>query len=366
MRFMVFVMLAVILGANFYVFFRLWHLIPGETFLRPLLVVFAMTAVGSIFAAFLLAGKLPTPIIGLFYSLGTSWFFILLYLLAIFLVLDLIRLIGLLPLNRFMFESWTGLGVLTALLTVIFTTGYLVYQKKERVELNLDVPENTQLKRPLKIVALSDIHLGYTIGKKEFARWVELINAENPDLVLIAGDITDNNVRPLLEQDVASVFRQIRSRYGVFAALGNHEYIGGLEGALVFLREAGVEVLRDESVLLDDNIYLVGRDDRTNPRRKPLGKLVAGLDRSIPILLLDHQPYHLEEAEQYGIALQISGHTHFGQVWPISWITEGIYEVAHGYKPKGDTHVYVSSGLGIWGGKFRIGTRSEYVVIHLE
>jgi len=265
-----------------------------------------------------------------------------------------------------MFQSWTGLGIVAGLMTVIFTAGYLVYQNKDRVELNLEVPATVSLQKPVKIVALSDIHLGYTIGRKEFSRWVDLINAENPDIILIAGDITDNKVRPLIEQHMAEEFRRIRSRYGVYAVAGNHEYIGGLTDALAFLNDAGVTVLRDQSVLVDDNLYVVGRDDRSNGKRRDIAELVHGLDRSKPVILLDHQPYNLEQAEQNGVTLQIFGHTHYGQVWPISLITKSIYEVAHGYKKKGDTHVYVSSGIGIWGGKFRIGTRSEYVVINLE
>jgi predicted MPP superfamily phosphohydrolase len=148
--------------------------------------------------------------------------------------------------------------------------------------------------------------------------------------------------------------------------LGNHDYFGGLKNSLKFLDEAGIHVLRDSAVLIDSAFYIVGRDDRSNRQRKPIAALVDSLDKSKPIILLDHQPYNLEEAEAYGIDLQISGHTHQGQVWPISVITNMIYEDDHGFLKKGNANIYVSSGIGIWGGKFRIGTQSEYVVIDLS
>lgn len=363
MRFII--MIGLILGANFYVFFRIWNLIPAGNILRPISVVLGIVAVSSMFIAILTAGKLPSVVTSFLYTLGSSWFFIMLYLLMLFLLLDIGRLVHLIP-RSFLLGNWAVLGGITALMTVIFTIGYITYQKKDRVELNLDVPATAQLDQPVKIVALSDIHVGYTIRKKEFARWVELINAENPDIVLIAGDITDNNVRPLIEQDMAVEFRKIRAKYGVYACPGNHEYIGGLPETVDFLADAGITVLRDSAALIDNRFYIVGRDDRTNTHRESIAELIDTLDQTKPIVLLDHQPYHLEEAEQNGITLQLSGHTHDGQVWPVSMITNSMYEVSHGYKKKDYTHIYVSSGMGIWGGKFRIGTRSEYVVIKLK
>lgn len=359
------VMLAVMLGANGYVLYRVWQMIPAGSVLRPLWAVFVVAAVAAFFLGLILSDKLPTGLGAVLYRVGTSWFFIMFYLLMIFLLLDLVRVTRLLPVAQYMFGSWTGLGVLAAVVAVIFTAGYVTYQNKKRVELAIEVPGN-EWEKPLKIVAASDLHLGYNVGKNEFSRWVEMINAENPDVVLFAGDVIDNTIRPLIEQDMASVFRGIKATYGVFVAPGNHEYISGVEKAADLLRSAGVTVLRDSVALVDGRLYIAGRDDRSNPRRKSVAGLLEPLDRSKPVVLLDHQPYHLEEAEQNGVTLQLSGHTHRGQIWPINWITDAMYEVSYGYKRKGNSHFYVSSGLGLWGGKFRIGSRSEYVVITLQ
>ena len=128
-------------------------------------------------------------------------------------------------------------------------------------------------------------------------------------------------------------------------------------------------MLIDESAVIDSSLVIIGRDDRTNMRRKPLSALSneapSGAVRGAFTIVLDHQPYNLDRAEQAGVDFQLSGHTHRGQVWPISWITDHVYECSWGSYQHGHTRYYVSSGIGIWGGKFRIGTQSEFVVASL-
>ncbi|GAB6394777.1 MAG: metallophosphoesterase [Bacteroidales bacterium] len=260
--------------------------------------------------------------------------------------------------------SWAGFGAVVLLVGGCLAGGYIHYLHKKRVELALTV--NKEMAAPLKIVAVSDLHLGYGIGKKEFETWLPLINNERPDVVLIAGDLADGNMRPLFEGDFAGSLRKIRAKYGVYAVLGNHEYIGNVEKSINFFRSAGITLLRDSVVLVDNRFYIAGRDDRSNRKRKTLEDLIAPADKPLPVILLDHQPVDLAAAERNRVDLQISGHTHHGQVWPVSWITEWLFERAYGYLKKGDTHVYVTSGLGLWGGKFRIGSSSEYVVIRLN
>ena len=154
----------------------------------------------------------------------------------------------------------------------------------------------------------------------------------------------------------------------VYACLGNHEYYAGHPEAQQFYKDAGIHLLIDEAEVIDSAIVIIGRDDRTNMRRKPVKDLVAdasslfALHSSPYTIIMDHQPYNLDRSEAAGVDFQLSGHTHRGQVWPISWITDHIYECSWGSHQRGNTQYYVSSGLGIWGGKFRIGTQSEYVV----
>lgn len=361
---------------NFYVFHHIWIAMPPNTIGRVALVSFAVIAVSSFFISFLAGDSLPVGFTSLLYKIGTAWFFILIYFFIVMAAKDLFglanRLFHFMPsdaITRYTKENWVGLGFMVGFIFLLMLCGYLKYQWKVRVELPVNMYKtigDSVSSRSLRIVAISDLHLGYGIGKGELEKWIDLINAENADIVLIAGDIIDNSLRPLNEGNFAESFHKIKAPMGIYACPGNHEYISGISGSLDFMKQAGIHMLRDSVALIDSNFYVVGRDDRSNTGRKQVKDLVADLDKSKPIILLDHQPYNLEESEANGIDIQISGHTHQGQVWPISLITKRLYEKDHGYIKKGNSNIYVSSGIGIWGGKFRIGTQSEYVVIDVN
>lgn len=312
------------------------------------------------------------PVASVVYDVGTSSIFILLYAFMLFLLLDVCCLIGVLP-RQWLYGNWLTVAAVAFCLVAVFVYGNLNYHRKVRQE--LIVTTDKPLTNTQTLLIVSDLHLGYHNRGDEFRRWVELINDENPDAVLIVGDIIDRSLRPLQTDSVAAIFRKIKAP--VYACLGNHEFYAGIGDAEQFYRDAGITLLRDEAVILNSGLLIVGRDDRTNKRRKKIEDIIGNFaqkgkneglpsDQSPFTILLDHQPYHLEEAEQAGIDYQFSGHTHHGQVWPISWITEKIYEKAFGEWQRGQTRYYVTSGLGIWGGKYRIGTRSEYVVLKIS
>ena len=208
--------------------------------------------------------------------------------------------------------------------------------------------ENIQI----MVILLLIVVVGYVAGKRGY-----LDEAFNKRLSLV---IIDMSMRPLLEERMAEVFHQVKAP--IYACLGNHEYFSGEPAAQRFYEEAGIHLLRDTAVVVDD-LCIIGRDDRTNRHRKALTDIMRHADKSKYTILLDHQPYHLEEAEQESVDFQFSGHTHRGQIWPISWITDAVYECSFGPWQRGNTHYYVSSGLGLWGGKYRIGTQSEHVVV---
>ena len=171
------------------------------------------------------------------------------------------------------------------------------------------------------------------------------------------------SIRPIKEERMFEEFHRLNAP--VYACIGNHEFYSGEPDAQKFYEQAGIHLLQDSCTIVGD-LCIIGRDDRTNRHRKSLADLMKQADRSKFTILLDHQPYFLEQTERQKIDFQFSGHTHHGQVWPISWITEHVYECAHGALQKGDTQYYITSGIGIWGGKFRIGTRSEYVVVTIK
>jgi predicted MPP superfamily phosphohydrolase len=257
--------------------------------------------------------------------------------------------------------------VLTLSITAIaLIVGNYNFNHPEVVTLNLKSEKPFQNKE-IKIVAVSDIHLGISIDKINLKRYVELINEQKPDLVLLAGDISDRLMEPIIRQNMEEEFRAIKAPMGVYTINGNHEHYAETSDATAkFLQKAGVIVLRDAVKMVDNRFYIVGRDDLTNPKRKSLSQIINGLDKNKPLILMDHQPYHLEEAEQNNIDFQISGHTHNGQFFPGNLFVKRMYELSYGYLKKGKTHFYVSSGLGLWGPQYRIGTQSELVVINFK
>ena len=357
-----------------YVGWHVWRLLPLSAVWRWV-VVALMAACFALFILNFVIGldRVPLPLARVMYNVGNSSLIILLYLFMLFLALDVVALV--LHFVRpslgdrlwvgFLRDSLSGTLCVLGFMVVLFTYANIHYRHKVRVPMEID--SKGKVTRPLKLVLMSDLHLGYHNGRTEFAKWVDKVNAEQPDLVLIAGDIIDISVRPLLEENVAEEFHRLKAP--VYACLGNHEYYSGEPRAQQFYLDAGIHLLRDSVVTLPDygNLTIIGRDDRTSVGRKSIQALLpsGGVGGGF-LLLLDHQPYHLERTAAAGVDFQFSGHTHYGQVWPISWIEDAIYECAYGMLTKGNTRIYVSSGIGIWGGKFRIGTQSEYVVLTLK
>jgi hypothetical protein len=347
-----------------YISWHVWCLLPLSWTWKTLAIVLMAGSFLLMFAGiFRSTDKMPMPLATAIYEIGTSSIFILLYLFMLFVVLDLGRLVRLIS-RTLLYNNWWMTGGITVFMVALFVYGHLHYKHKVREELTL---KSEKVSKPVKLVMVSDLHLGYHNQREEFHRWVDLINAEKPDVILIAGDIIDGSMRPLRDQKMYEEFHRLSAP--VYACPGNHEYFSGEPEAQQFYRDAGIHLLQDTATVVGD-LCIIGRDDRTNIHRKSLGKIMEENSFLTPhssfLILLDHQPYHLEQAERQHIDFQFSGHTHHGQVWPISWITESIYECAFGAHKRGHTNYYVSSGLGIWGGKFRIGTRSEYVVLNLQ
>lgn len=363
MRIMFFIFfLLLMFGGLAYVLWHVWCILPFPKLWKW--VVVATIAI-SFFGMFMIFGsgleKMPLGMASAIYQIGTSMLFILLYLVMIFLVLDILRLVHLLP-SSYFHENWAATLSITGFLIVIFTWGNIHYNNKVRVPLELSTKK--PLPKEYKIVMMSDLHLGYHNRRAEFARWVDMVNAEHPDLILIAGDIVDKSVRPLVEENSAEEFRRLEAP--IYACLGNHEFFSSQSKAKEFMASAGIHLLQDSCVSIDSCICVIGRDDRMNPSRKSLKDLLANAPQNQYTIVLDHQPYHLEETAECGVDFQLSGHTHRGQVWPISWITDALYECSWGSYQRDNTHYYISSGIGLWGGKFRIGTQSEYVVATLK
>ena len=349
--------IGLVLCINIYLYWRLWRITPGAWAVKGGVVLVYLVWMALFFMSFLRIERLPMGLAYVVYNVGNPWLIFFLYLLIAFLLTGLARICHLIP-PSFFKDSLVGLCSIVGGVILLMSIGGIHYHHKYREELTIHTDK--QLEKPLKIVLVSDMHLGYHNRRGELARWVDMINAENPDLILTAGDVVDRSMRPVLEGAYAEEFHRLTAP--IWTVLGNHDYYSNEPLVERFFKDAGIRLLCDESASFK-GIRVIGRDDRTNHYRKPLNALTDSIEGFS--ILLDHQPYHLEEAEQAGIDFQFSGHTHRGQIWPISWITDAMYEKSWGHHQRGNTRYYISSGLGIWGARIRIGTRSEYLVLYL-
>ncbi|RIX53027.1 metallophosphoesterase [Paenibacillus nanensis] len=232
---------------------------------------------------------------------------------------------------------------------------------------HVQIPKSAGSKNKLTIAMASDLHLGTVIGKGHLKRLLRQIDEIRPDIVLLPGDILDDDLAPFLRKGMPAVLKRLKAPLGVFAVTGNHEYIGGKVPEFGAALDAiGIRLLMDEAAVIDNSFIVIGRKDKAAGERKRISELVEPLDSSLPLIMLDHQPSDLEAAEKNGIDLSLSGHTHRGQMAPNHLITRRIFELDWGYKKKGALHAIVSSGFGFWGPPIRIGSRSEVLKIEVE
>jgi predicted MPP superfamily phosphohydrolase len=379
---MILVALAIYSGINFWIGLRAWqglfkYLPHSADFRVAYWIVFILIAFSYILGRLLL-NYFPANLNRIIAWVGSFWMAAMFYLVLILFVFEILRLtdhfLHIIPTSIKGNPSFPLILGLAIFLTV---TGILVYgswnalnPRVHRYELAFDKKAGDL--NDLHIVMVSDIHLGTIHQNSTLTGLVERVNELDPDLVLFAGDVIDENVEVFIEQKMADVFQLLKSKYGVYASLGNHEYIGGhAEEAIKYLGEGGVKVLRDEVVQVANSFYVIGRDDASGGsfrgvKRSDLHPLVEPLDRSLPLILMDHQPSQIDEAVAEGIDLQLSGHTHRGQMWPNQYITQRIFPQDWGLLQKGTFNLIVSNGYGTWGPPIRIGNQPEIVDIHIQ
>ncbi|MBN2159621.1 MAG: metallophosphoesterase [Spirochaetes bacterium] len=364
-------------SANFYIFIRGWQALPRElSFRAPYLVLFLLLSFSYIAGRVLERFAICAASEGLIW-IGSFWFGLLLYLLLGVALCDLLRLLNWLaqiipvPSEAYARAKQIAAAVVPAVAVMAVLAGYINTLHPRIRTLDIEIPKQAGGRQTLDIALATDIHLGTIISNSRLQKMVDMINGLHPDVVLLGGDIVDEDLTPVIENNLGELLRSIRSRYGTYAVTGNHEFYGGVGKACRYLDEHGVTVLRDRAVLIDGSFYLVGRDDRaisqvSDKKRMPLDELMKGVDRSLPVIMMDHQPLNLPEAAEHGVDLQLSGHTHHAQLWPASIVTDLIYEVSHGFKRIGGCAYYVSCGYGTWGPPARLGSYPEIVQIRVR
>ena len=358
---------------NFYVYYHGIQALSGYQWIKPYyIILFLFLAFSYILARFLQAYDYNS-VSNVLLLIGSFWLAALLYFFILSIFFDLFRAI-----NQFItiFPAFVNFNyektkLIIFFVSIISVSGLLTYgyfNAREpvinKIELNLS-KENSK-GTVLNAVVVSDIHLGPLSSGKWFDDIVSRINSLKPDIILLAGDVIDEDIKPVLDRNLGDHLLDLKAKYGVFAITGNHEYIGGVEPAVKYLTEHNIKVLRDTSVLIDNQFYLVGREDRdierfSGKKRKSIDELMTFVDNKYPVILMNHQPTQLSDLDGKGVDLSVSGHTHHGQFFPNNLITNLIYEVSKGLINKYGTWIYVSQGLGTWGPPIRISNKPEIV-----
>lgn len=361
-------------SVNFYIGYRGYQALEFFPMARPYLIILLIILTFAYPIGVYFERKISSVFTLTIHWMGAIWFAFMLYItLSLFLV-DIFRVINhFIPMVNFtniVRSKQIAFYFIVSLSSLLILSGYINSWFPKVKTLTIEIPKKAGKTGEYHIVAASDIHLGSFVRKRKVKKLVDKINELNPDIVLFAGDVVDSEPKPVIDQDLGSCFNDLESKYGVYAVTGNHEYIGDAEKSIAYLTKNGIKFLRDSSILIDDEVYIVGREDIHKTRmngqnRKDLSELLDGVDMTKAIVLLDHQPYNLGEVAKYPVDIQLSGHTHHGQMWPASCITKAMFEVSRGYKKILGTHFYVSSGYGTWGPPVRIGSRPEIISIKL-
>ncbi len=363
---------------NGYIFRRGWQALAGHPRARLVLSVVFLAAAASFFAARLFIRLGWNGAAGPTARAGALYLALMLYLLMGVVLVDLFRiadgLFRIFPetVRSSPFFSGRALLAYVAGASILIIIGGAINAGHPHVrEFAVCIDKPAAGRRTLTAVMASDLHLGLVSGPGRLKPLVDRINSLAPDVVFLPGDIVDESVTPRVEEEMVSTFEELRPPLGVYFVPGNHETYSGLERNLAFIRKCGIIVLQDEAVDVGGVFWLVGRRDFSSlargEKRMPLATIMstAGVDRARPVILLDHQPLRLDEAREAGIDLQLSGHTHAGQLFPLNLINKRLYEQNWGYLRKGGTQYYVSCGVGTWGPPVRTGSTPEIMKITL-
>jgi predicted MPP superfamily phosphohydrolase len=323
---------------------------------------------------------LPAAVKNIMSRIGAYWMSVVLYSFIFFLIADILSLIiGRMRKKRYLFSSEKINSTVLhniAMIIIIFILSYGIYRAyfPAVTHYNVGINKASHELSSLRIVLVSDVHIGNIVGKRNIERMVKRVNSLKPDIVVLCGDIINSSSEDFNTQNADKILKVLSARYGVYAVPGNHDYYdkNDLENKLKCYRISNITILRDSYARIANSVYLIGRDDIeskivSNRERKDLTELLNGIDYNLPIILLDHQPEDIENAEKNGVDLLLSGHTHGGQMFISSILSNFVYhELTYGIYRENDLNVIVTSGLGTWGIPMRTGSRSEIVDINVK
>lgn len=383
------------LGVSSYMMFRFFywmkhcnHRFNWLRFKVPFAVVYLFMALSPVIA-FLLPKSAVAIVIR---RISTYWIGIMLYSLLYVVLFDLLRLIAKHTKlkNTLLFSRGSVISIGSVVLACAVATCLYGIFNARNIKVNeysVTVNKSCGSDKHLKAVLVADLHMGYAIGVDHITNMVEKINQQDADIVIIAGDIFDNSYDGMDDPEgIKAQLRSIKSKYGVYAVYGNHDIDekilmgftfdwGGKqlhsEKMTNFMKECNIKLINDESVLINDEFYLVGRRDTDKPgtedgTRAEISELTKDLDKTKPIFVLSHEPDELQKTADAGADIDFSGHTHDGQLFPGNLTIGLFWENPCGMIKKDNMYSIVTSGVGVYGTFMRVGTDAEICSVDID
>jgi predicted MPP superfamily phosphohydrolase len=354
---------------NIYVFLRIWYIFINKGYKLHYTIVYILLA--SVYPVSNLFSEEDTGFMASLFSAAGNYilpFYLYLFLLVV--VLDLILLINRLfkkvpveVLQSIKFKKY-GLAIVIFLSLLVVAGGIVNFNTIRTSEYKIEIPGKSSKINQLKIAFVADFHLQEGTNVQFVERFAEKIAAIKPDLMIFGGDIVEGDRQDENMTHFENLIKNINTRYGVYGVLGNHEYYGG-EDKGSFFYKSGIKVLCDTIIVIDKSFNLGGRYDSHFDKRKSIGDFIKTATDSLPLIIVDHRPTEIDQVSRTVTDVQLSGHTHNGQLFPINLITKKINLLSWGHKKIGNTHFFVSSGIRLWGPPVRTIGKSEIMVIDI-
>lgn len=383
------------LGVSSYMMFRFFywmkhcnHRFNWLRFKVPFAVVYLFMALSPVIA-FLLPKSAVAIVIR---RISTYWIGIMLYSLLYVVLFDLLRLIAKHTKlkNTLLFSRGSVISIGSVVVACAVATCLYGIFNARNIKVNeysVTVNKSCGSDKHLKAVLVADLHMGYAIGVDHITNMVEKINQQNADIVIIAGDIFDNSYDGMDDPEgIKAQLKSIKSKYGVYAVYGNHDIDEKIlmgftfdwrgkqlhsEKMTNFMKDCNIKLINDESVLINDEFYLVGRRDTDKPgtedgTRAEISELTKDLDKTKPIFVLSHEPDELQKTADAGADIDFSGHTHDGQLFPGNLTIGLFWENPCGMIKKDNMYSIVTSGVGVYGTFMRVGTDAEICSVDID
>jgi predicted MPP superfamily phosphohydrolase len=354
---------------NIYVFLRIWTLFINKGYRKYYALIYLLLAV--IYPLSNLFSENGTGFLStVFVTIGNYILPFYLYLFLSVLVLDILLLLNMLlkfvkveKMKSTRFKV-AGLTTILFLSVSVVVAGVINFNTIRVSEYRIDIPAKSSKLSNLKIAFVADFHLKEKTNVAFVERFVRKVSSIKPDLMLFGGDIIEGDRNDGKLTVFEKLLSEIRTKCGVFGVLGNHEHYAGQDKG-GFFDKAGIVVLCDTIVVIDGSFNLGGRNDSHVGSRKTVSDLMKSVTDSLPMILVDHRPTELDQVSKTSVDIQLSGHTHDGQLFPINLITRGVYPISWGYLKIMNTNFFVTSGIQLWGPPVRTTGKSEIMVVNI-